>query len=155
MQMLQPNMAFKKNKKKNKGIDIASQGHKGPRTSMKSQKDSHKKGCSCAFTLKRFYLHPIVVEVSYTTFQHVNKLGLIVHGNVKSSYKSAFLAHVSKETKSFVLENLRLGLSIFQVMNKHKFQVKEITEDNGDLLRDFFNVNKTFVTLLQPYLEGV
>jgi hypothetical protein len=106
---------------------------------MKGQGDSQKKKrCCCSFTLKRFYLHPTVVKISYTTFQHVNKLGLVVHGNVKSSYKSTFSAPVSKETRSFVLENLRLGLSIYQVMNKHKSQIKEIMENNGNLPRDFF-----------------
>jgi len=106
---------------------------------MKGQGDSHKKKrCCCSFTLKRFYLHPTIAEVSYTTFQHVNKLGLVVHGNVKSSYKSTFSALISKETRSFVLENLHLGLSIYQVMNKHKSWIKEIMENNGNLSRDFF-----------------
>jgi hypothetical protein len=106
---------------------------------MKSQRDSQKKKrCCCSFTLKRFYLHLTVTEVSYTTFQHLNKLGLVVHGNVKSNYKSAFSTHVSKETKSFVLENLHMGLSIYQVMNKHKSRIKEIMENNGNLSMDFF-----------------
>ncbi len=43
MQMLQFNMASKKTKRKNKGNEIASQGHKGPQTSMKKQGDSQKK----------------------------------------------------------------------------------------------------------------
>jgi hypothetical protein len=38
----------------------------------------------------------------YATFEHINKLGLIVHGNVKCSYKSTFFAHVLEETKTFV-----------------------------------------------------
>jgi hypothetical protein len=80
---------------------------------------TEKKRC-CSFILKRFYLHPIVVEVSYAAFEHVNKLGLVVHGNVKFGYRLAFLTHVSKETRSFVLENLCMGLSIYQVMNKQK-----------------------------------
>jgi hypothetical protein len=40
MQMLQPNVASKKTKRKNKGNEIASQGHNGPQTSMKKWKDS-------------------------------------------------------------------------------------------------------------------
>jgi hypothetical protein len=87
---------------------------------MKNRRDSQKKGCCCAFILKRFYLHSTVAEVSYATFQHVNKLGLVVHSNVKSCYKSTFSAHVLEEIKSFVLENLRLGFFIYQVMKKHK-----------------------------------
>jgi hypothetical protein len=49
-----------------------------------------------------------------------------------------FFAHVSEETKAFVLENLWLGLSIYQVMNKHKSRMKEIMENNKDLSRDLF-----------------
>ncbi len=137
--MFQPNMASKKTNRKKEGNEIASQGHKGPRTSMKSGGDSQKKkGWCCSFTLKRFYFHPTVAKVFYAIFQHVNKLGLVVHGNVKSSYRLAFSAHVSKETRSFVLENLHLGLSIYQVMNKHKSRIQEIMENNENLSRDFF-----------------
>jgi hypothetical protein len=38
----------------------------------------------------------------------------------------------------FVLENLQLGLFIYQVMNKHNSQIKEIMENNKDLLKDLF-----------------
>jgi hypothetical protein len=145
MQMLQPNMASKKTKRKNKDNEIPSQGHKGPQTSMKKWGDSQKKRC-CSFTLKIFYLHPIVIEVSYATFEHVNKSGLVVNGNVKSNYKSTFLGHVSKETRSFVLENLCLGLSIYQIMNKQKSWVKEIMERTMETCQGFFYVSRTFVT---------
>jgi predicted transcriptional regulator len=37
-----------------------------------------------------------------------------------------------------VLEHLKLGLSIYQVMNKHKCRVKEMMENNGELSRDLF-----------------
>ncbi len=73
---------------------------------MKERGDSHKKGCPCSFILKRFYLCPKIIEMCYATFEHINKLGLIVHGNVKSSYRLAFFAHVLEETRTFVFENL-------------------------------------------------
>jgi len=121
---------------KTKAMRLLTKGIRVP-DPMKKWGDSPKKGC-CSFILKRVYLHPIVVEVYYATFEHVNKLGLVVHDNVKSSYMLTFSSHVSKETRSFVLENLRMGLSIYQVMNKHKFWVKEMMENNGDLSRDLF-----------------
>ncbi len=34
------------------------------------------------------------------------------------------------------MENLQSGLSTYQVMNKHKAQIKEIMENNRDLTRD-------------------
>jgi len=46
--------------------------------------------------------------------------------------------HVSEETRAFVLEHLKLGLSIYQVMNMHKCKVKEMMENNGELSRDLF-----------------
>jgi hypothetical protein len=39
-----------------------------------------------------------------------------------------------------------MGLSIYQIMNKHKSRIKESMDNNRDLSKDFFNVNKTFVT---------
>jgi hypothetical protein len=83
-----------------------------------------------------FYLCPIIVEFCYAMFEHIIKLGLVVHGNVKFGYMPTFFAHVSKGNIAFVLENLRLGFFIYQVMNKHKSQVKEIMENNKDLSRD-------------------
>jgi hypothetical protein len=46
--------------------------------------------------------------------------------------------HVLEETRAFVLEHLRLGLSIYQVMNKHKCRVKEMMENSSELSRDLF-----------------
>jgi hypothetical protein len=119
---------------------------KGVPNFHEKQRRFTKKGCCCSFTLKKFYFHSTIAKISYPTIEQVNKLGLIVHGNVKFGYKLTFLAHVSKETRSFVLENLCMGLFIYQVMNKHKYRIKEIMETNGDLLRKFFYVSKTFVT---------
>jgi len=66
----------------------------------------------------------------------VNRDGFIVHGCVKSGLCSAYFVHVSKETRAFVLEHFKLGLSIYQVMNKHKCRIKEMMENNGELLRN-------------------
>ncbi len=66
-------------------------------------------------------------------FQHVNKVGLVVHGCVKGGLWLAFFGHVWKDTNVFVLEHLRLGFSIYQTMDKHKVQVKEIMENNNKL----------------------
>jgi hypothetical protein len=68
----------------------------------------------------------------------VNKDGFIVHKCVKSGLCLAFYVHVSKETRAFVLKHLRLGLFVYQVMNKHKCRVKEMMEKNGELSRDLF-----------------
>jgi hypothetical protein len=137
MHTLQPKMHSMKTKKKNKGNETTSQGHKGPWISMKKWRDSHKKGCCYSFIIQKFYICLTIVEICYATFEHI-KLGLVVHSNVKFGYKSTFFAHVSKETKAFILEKVWLSLSIYQVMNKHKVWVKEIMGHNKDLSRDLF-----------------
>ncbi len=68
----------------------------------------------------------------------MNKDGFIVHECVKSGLRLVFYVHVSEETRAFVLEHLKLGLSIYQVMNMHKCKVKEMMENNGELSRDLF-----------------
>lgn len=103
--------------------------------------------------LKRFYLHPTIVEIRYAAFEHPNKLGLIVHGNIKSSYRSTFPTHVLEETKAFVLENLWLSLSTYQVMNKHKAQIKEIMENNRDLTRDLLLSKQDIWNLIRKFTK--
>ncbi len=56
----------------------------------------------------------------------MNKDGFIAHECVKSGLCSVFFVRVLKETKTFVLEHLRLGFSIYRMMNKHKCRVKKI-----------------------------
>ncbi len=68
----------------------------------------------------------------------MNKNGFIIHECMKSGLRSTFCVHVSKETRAFVLEHFILGLSIYQVMNKHKCRVKEMMENKGELSRDLF-----------------
>jgi hypothetical protein len=49
-----------------------------------------------------------------------------------------FVAHVFVSIKEFVMENLRLGFSIFQVMVKHRRNVQQVVESSGYLTRDTF-----------------
>jgi hypothetical protein len=64
-----PNIKMGKLKQKNKNNQEAiNEGHEGFQILMKSQDDGHKKGCCCSFTLKQFYLHPIVGKICYGTF---------------------------------------------------------------------------------------
>ncbi len=37
-----------------------------------------------------------------------------------------------------MLEHVQLGLSLYQVTNKHKVRVKEMIKRNGELSRDLF-----------------
>jgi len=46
--------------------------------------------------------------------------------------------HVFEETRAFLLKHLKLGLSIYQVMNKHKCRVKEMMKNSSELSKDLF-----------------
>jgi hypothetical protein len=50
---------------------------------------------------------------------HINVIGGLFHGKIFQVDKVAFATHVSVALKDFVLENLRLGLFISQVIAKH------------------------------------
>lgn len=52
---------------------------------------------------------------------------------MKFGLKSTFYLHVLEETQAFVLEHLWLGLSTYQMMNKHKVQVKDMMENKVEL----------------------
>jgi len=81
----------------------------------------------CSFIVKCFYFQPKVVKICYATSKHVNQQKLIVHGRYKLGEWFTFFHHVSKGMKTFVLEHLHLGLSISQIIAKHRRHVKEIT----------------------------
>jgi hypothetical protein len=81
----------------------------------------------CSFIVNRIYLQPKVTKICYATNKHVNQQGLIVHGRYKLGEQLAFSSHVLKGMKTFVLEHLRLGLFVSQIMAKHRCHVKKIT----------------------------
>ncbi len=68
----------------------------------------------------------------------MNKDGFIDHGCVKSGLRSVFFMHVFEATRAFVLKHFKLGLSIYQVMNKHKCRVKEMMKNSSELSKDLF-----------------
>jgi hypothetical protein len=52
--------------------------------------------------------------------------------------KSAFATHLLEKIKDFVMEQLKLGLIMSQIMAKHKAHVKNIMLGTCDLNRDMF-----------------
>jgi len=65
--------------------------------------------------------------------QEVFAMGKIFQGD-----KIAFIAHVSVALKDFVVDSLRLGFFVSQVMVKHRRIVQELVETSGNLTRDAF-----------------
>jgi hypothetical protein len=67
-----------------------------------------------------------VSELWFIQKNHVKQNGLHVHGDLNMGDRSAFVAHLPKQYKDFVMEQLRFGLTMFQIMAKHKQHVKNI-----------------------------
>jgi hypothetical protein len=55
--------------------------------------------------------------------------------------------HVLEEIKPFVLEHLRLGFSIYQMMNKQICRVKEMMGNNDELSIDLFFIEQNICNL--------
>lgn len=113
-------------------------GHGGPRTSATKRGETQKRGCLCGFLVKRLYMFPDVAQLSFSKENHVNKDGWIVHGSAVNGDKGRFVSHLSQDMVDFVQKQLRLGLSVSQIMMKHKRYVKDIMDTTGELSRDIF-----------------
>jgi hypothetical protein len=69
---------------------------------------------------------------------HVNSEGIFCHGVTKTGYKSRFSSHLSPHVREFIMTHLRLGLSIPQIMAKHRKRFLEVCERGEELTRDLF-----------------
>jgi hypothetical protein len=55
--------------------------------------------------------------------------------------RSTFVTHLSQEIKDFIVEQLRLSLTMFQIMAKHKQHVKNIMLGTSELNKNMFLTN--------------
>ena len=101
-------------------------GHTCPRTSARMRGSGQRRGCQCNFVVKRLYLEPSVAEITYHQMKHVNLKGFFCHGVTKAGHKSRFSSHLSLEVREFIMTHLRLGLSIPQIMAKHRKRFLEV-----------------------------
>jgi hypothetical protein len=132
-------MYHKKRKLDSKGKFVPNgKGHSGPRTSARMRGFGQRRGCQCGFLVKRLYLDPSIAEVTYHQMQHVNLKGCFCHGVTKTGQKSRFSSHLSPQVREFIMEHLRLGLSIPQIMAKHRKRFLETCERGEELTRDLF-----------------
>ena len=113
-------------------------GHTGPRTSARMRGSGQRRGCQCSFVVKRLYLQPAVAEITYHQMQHVNLKGVFCHGATKTGHKSRYSSHLSADVREFIMSHLRLGLSIPQIMAKHRKRFMEVCERGEELTRDLF-----------------
>jgi hypothetical protein len=56
--------------------------------------------------------------------------------------KSTFATHLLEDIKDFVMEQLRLGLLMSQIMEKHKHHVKNMMLGTCELNRDMFFIEQ-------------
>ena len=132
-------MYHKKRKLDAKGKYVPNgKGHRGPRTSARMRGSGQRRGCQCSFVVKRLYLELEVAEITYRQMQHVNLKGFFCHGATKAGHKSRFSSYLSEEVREFIMTHLRLGLSIPQIMAKHRKRFLEACERGEELTRDLF-----------------
>ncbi len=101
-------------------------------TSIENNGRSHK-GCRCTFTIKTLYFLPIVIEIHV-----IMKKTHQCYGNILQGDKVSFVAHVLGALKDFILNILRLGLFVSQVMAKHHRNVQHLVETSGYFTKDTF-----------------
>ena len=137
--MVTKDMYHKKQKLDSKGKFVPNgKGHSGPRTSAQMRGFGQRRGCQCRFFVKRLYLEPSIAEITYHQMQHVNLEGYFCHGATKTGHKSRFSSHLSPHVREFIMEHLWLGLSIPQIMAKHRKRFLEVCERGEELTRDLF-----------------
>jgi hypothetical protein len=86
----------------------------------------YKKGCRIEFTVKTLYLFKHVSKLCFIQQNHINQEGLHVHEDLKMGGIYIFVVHLSQQIKDFVMEKLKLGFTMSQIMAKHKEHVKNI-----------------------------
>ena len=132
-------MYHKKRKLDVKGKFIPTgKGHTGPLTSARMRGSGQRRGCQCGFVVKRLYLEPTVAEITYHQMKHVNLSGFFCHGSTKPGHKSRFSSHLSPQVRDFIMNHLRLGLSVPQIMGKHRERFMEVCNRGEELTRDLF-----------------
>ena len=132
-------MLQKKRKLDVKGKYVPSgKGHKGPRLSARMRGLGQRRGCQCRFVVKQLYLEPSIAEVTYHEMNHVNLSGIFCHGATKIGHKSRYSCHLSVQVREFIMCHLRLGLSVPQIMVKHRKRFMEVCEQGLELNRDMF-----------------
>jgi len=84
---------------------------------------------------------------------HVNQYGLHVHGDLKMGDIFAFIAHLSQKIKDFVMEQLKIGFIVSQIMAKHTHHAKNIMLGSYELNINMFltkqNVRVLYKELIQ------
>ena len=113
-------------------------GHTGPRTSARMRGSGQRRGCQCGFVVKQLYLEPAVAELTYHQMKHVNLGGFFCHGSTKIGHKCRFSSHLSPHVREFIMSHLRLGLSVPQIMGKHRKRFMEVCSRGEELTRDLF-----------------
>ena len=132
-------MYHKKRKLDSKGKFVPNgKGHSGPRISVRMRGFGQRRGCQCGFVVKRLYLEPSVAEIIYHQMQHVNLKGCFCHGATNKGHKSRFSSNLSPQVRAFIMEHLRLGLTVPQIMAKHRKRFLEVCKRGDELTRDLF-----------------
>ncbi len=83
-----------------------------------------------------------VLKLCFIQQNHVNQDDLHVHRDLKMGDRFTFVAHLSQEIEDFVMEQLRLGFTLFQIMTKHRQHVKIVMLGTCELNRNMFLIEQ-------------
>jgi hypothetical protein len=76
-----------------------------------------------------------------------------VHEDFKMGGIYTFVAHLSQQIKDFVMEKLKLGFTMFQIMAKHKEDVKNIMLVTCELNKYMFLIEQDVRVLFRNYVQ--
>ncbi len=90
-----------------------------------------------------------VLKLCFIQQNRVNQDVLHVHKDLKMGERFAFATHLSQKIKDFAMEQLRLGLTVSQLIAKHRGDVKNIMLRTCEL-----NINMFFTKQDVKALSG-
>ena len=102
---------------------------------------SRKRGCLAKFSIKQFYLWPLVAQITYYQVSHTDKYGLPCHGIADSTSVKEKAQHkpwISQDMKLWIEQELARRLKPQQILAEHFRMVKTKVdlEGEGNMTRD-------------------
>lgn len=98
----------------------------GSRRQRTALGQSIKRGCQYGFCSKQLYKWPDVTEITLYNDQHLDQDGQPCHGSDDSTShntRAAFCPRLSNSMREWVVQQLRMGLTIQKIMSLHNKQL--------------------------------
>ena len=99
---------------------------------------SMKRGCQCNFVGKQLMVDETLCTISFHCMDHYNREGKPCHYGDFGGQRSGLSGRLSHVTKQWIIDTLRSGKSLAQVMAEHKAEVMRLVENNLPASRHTF-----------------